>query len=160
MKIPVLDPGQPKNGLYYFENQQEAFLVLSGKCRLLVEAKERLLRTWDFFHSPPGTEHTSVGGGDGPCAILMAGARLPQGRRLHYPVSELAGGSGVGTVRGGRRPTSAQVQPRLRAGVRRLNGAPSHYGHPASPCANLRWTRGTLALMAMGSGSPRDGARR
>ena len=30
-----------------------------------------------------------MGAGDGPCVILMAGAR-PAGEGLHYPVSELA----------------------------------------------------------------------
>ena len=42
LKIRVLEPGQP-NGLYHAENQQEAFLVLSGECRLLIEEEERLL---------------------------------------------------------------------------------------------------------------------
>ena len=88
LKIRVLDPGQP-NGLYHSENQQEAFLVLFGECRLLVEGEERMLKPWDFVHCPPGTEHIFVGAGDGPCAILMVGARLAE-ERLHYPVSELA----------------------------------------------------------------------
>ena len=88
IKIRVLEPGQP-NGLYHSENQQEAFLVLSGECRLLVEGEERLFRPWDFFHCPPGTHHIFVGAGDGPCSILMAGARL-ESEELHYPVSELA----------------------------------------------------------------------
>ena len=88
VKLRVLEPGQP-NGLYHSENQQEAFLVLSGECRLLVEGEERVLRPWDFFHSPPGTEHIFVGAGDGPCVILMAGARL-ENELLHYPVSGLA----------------------------------------------------------------------
>jgi uncharacterized cupin superfamily protein len=35
------------NGLYHAELLQEAFLVLSGECRLLVEGGERLLRPWD-----------------------------------------------------------------------------------------------------------------
>ena len=74
IKLSVLEPGEP-NGLYHSENQQEAFLVLSGECRLLVEGEERLLRPWDFVHSPAGTEHIFVGAGDGPCVILMAGAR-------------------------------------------------------------------------------------
>jgi len=65
-----------------------AKLVLSGECRLLVDGEERPLRQWDFFHSPPWTEHGFVGAGDGPCAILMAGARL--GPEVRYPVSELA----------------------------------------------------------------------
>lgn len=33
-KLVVLESGQP-NGLYHAENQQEAFLLLSGECRLL-----------------------------------------------------------------------------------------------------------------------------
>ena len=88
IKVRVLEPGQP-NGLYHSENQQEAFLVLSGECRLLVEEEERLLRRWDFVHCPPGTHHIFVGAGDGPCVILMVGARLEH-EELHYPVSELA----------------------------------------------------------------------
>ena len=88
IKIRVIEPGQP-NGLYHSENQQEDFLVLSGACRLLVDGEERVLEPWDFFHCPPGTEHIFVGAGDGPCAILMVGARL-ESEELHYPVSELA----------------------------------------------------------------------
>jgi len=88
IRLHVLEPGEP-NGLYHAENQQEAFLVLSGECRLLVEGGERLLRPWDFFHSPAGTEHIFVGAGDGPCVILMAGARSEDWQVL-YPVSELA----------------------------------------------------------------------
>jgi uncharacterized cupin superfamily protein len=88
--VHVLEPGEP-NGLYHAESDQEAFLVLFGECRLLVEGEERLLRQWDFFHSPPGTEHIFVGAGDGPCAILMAGARgSSEDWQALYPVSELA----------------------------------------------------------------------
>jgi uncharacterized cupin superfamily protein len=88
INIAVLEPGEP-NCLYHSENQQEAFLVLSGRCKVLVEDEERPLEPWDFFHSPPGTEHVFVGAGDGPCAILMVGARLPT-EELLYPKSELA----------------------------------------------------------------------
>ena len=88
--VHVLEPDEP-NGLYHAESDQEAFLVLSGECRLLVEGEERLLRQWDFFHSPPGTEHIFVGAGDGPCAILMTGARgSSEDWQVLYPVSELA----------------------------------------------------------------------
>ena len=86
--LHVLVPGEP-NGLYHAESEQEDFLVLSGECRLLVEGEERLLRSWDFFHSPSGTAHIFVGAGDGPCVILMTGARSGQEQVL-YPVSELA----------------------------------------------------------------------
>ena len=94
VRIHVLEPGEP-NGLYHAENQQEAFLVLSGECRLLVEEEERLLGPWDFVHCPPGIHHIFVGAGDGPCAILMVGARLEH-EELHYPVSELAARYGAG----------------------------------------------------------------
>jgi uncharacterized cupin superfamily protein len=87
-RLRVLEPGEP-NALYHSESQQEAFLVLSGECRLVVEGEERLLQEWDFFHSPAGTEHIFVGAGNGPCVILMAGART-ENEQLHYPVSELA----------------------------------------------------------------------
>jgi uncharacterized cupin superfamily protein len=88
INITVLEPGRP-NCLYHSESQQEAFLVLSGECRLLVEGVERLLQPWDFFHSPAGTEHVFVGAGEEPCVILMVGARTKD-EQLHYPVSELA----------------------------------------------------------------------
>jgi uncharacterized cupin superfamily protein len=88
IKLHVLEPGEP-NGLYHGESEQEAFLVLSGECRLLVEGEERLLKPWDFFHCPAGTEHIFLGAGDAPCAIFMVGGRSENWKVL-YPVSELA----------------------------------------------------------------------
>ena len=72
INVTVLEPGQ--SGIYHAEANQEAFLVLSGECILLVEGRERRLRAWDFFHSPPWTSHAFVGAGDEPCVVLMAGA--------------------------------------------------------------------------------------
>ena len=111
IKLRVLEPGQP-NGLYHSENQQEAFLVLSGECKLLVEGEERLLRPWDFFHCPPWTEHIFVGAGDEPCVILMAGTRTPA-ERLLYPVSELAAryGASVAEETSDWRQAYATVEP-------------------------------------------------
>jgi quercetin dioxygenase-like cupin family protein len=86
INITVLEPGQ--SGVYHAEANQEAFLVLAGECRLLVEGEERRLRAWDFFHSPPWTEHAFVGAGDGPSVVLMVGAHLSP--EVLYPVSELA----------------------------------------------------------------------
>ena len=91
VNLSVMEPGQA--GMYHAESNQEAFLVLSGACTLLVEGEERRLRPWDFFHSPPWTEHAFVGAGDGRCVILMAGAR--SGPDVRYPVSELAARYGV-----------------------------------------------------------------
>jgi uncharacterized cupin superfamily protein len=88
INVQVLAPGDPAC-LYHSESQQEAFLVLAGECRLLVEGEERLLKAWDFFHSPAWTQHVFVGAGDGPCVILMVGARS-EDEQLLYPVSELA----------------------------------------------------------------------
>jgi uncharacterized cupin superfamily protein len=87
VNVHVVWPREP-SALYHSEGAREAFLVLSGECTLIVEEQERPLRRWDFFHCPAGTHHIFVGAGDGPCAILMIGARPDE--PLHYPVSELA----------------------------------------------------------------------
>jgi uncharacterized cupin superfamily protein len=88
VRVRVLWPGQP-NALYHSEGAQEGFLVLSGECTLVVEEEERTLRQWDYFHCPADTRHVLVGAGEGPCAILMIGAR-PEVEELHYPTSEVA----------------------------------------------------------------------
>ena len=92
-RLHVLAPGEA-NGLYHGENQQEDFLVLSGRCLLLVDGEERRLEAWDFFHSPAWTEHIFVGAGDEPCVILMAGGRSAPWE-VRYPVSELAARHGA-----------------------------------------------------------------
>ena len=97
INIAVLLPGQP-NCFYHSESLQEAFLVLSGECTLLVDGEERPLRQWDFFHCPPGTEHVFVGAGEGPCVILMTGARS-EDEKLFYPLSELAGRYGASAAK-------------------------------------------------------------
>ena len=88
INVSVVEPGE-SNCLYHSESQQEAFLVLTGECTLLVEGEERPLGPWDFVHCPAGVEHVFVGSGDGPCTILMVGARTKD-EQLLYPVSELA----------------------------------------------------------------------
>ena len=108
IRLHVLEPGEP-NGLYHSESEQEDFLVLSGECTLLVEGQERVLRQWDFFHSPAGTEHIFVGAGDGPCVILMAGARS-EPWQVHYPVSELAARYGVSVAEETTDPRQAYAQ--------------------------------------------------
>jgi uncharacterized cupin superfamily protein len=95
INVTVLDPGQ--SGVYHAESNQEAFLVLSGECRLIVEGEERALGPWDFFHSAPWTEHAFVGAGDGPCVLVMVGARSSPG--VHYPVSAIAARHGASVER-------------------------------------------------------------
>ena len=87
INVHVIQPGQA-NAMYHGEDAQEDFLVLHGECIAIIEDEERPLRTWDFVHCPRGTRHVFVGAGDGPCAILMVGARRNQS--AEYPPSELA----------------------------------------------------------------------
>jgi uncharacterized cupin superfamily protein len=93
INVRVLEPGQPSS-VYHAESTQEAFLVLSGECLAIIEGEERTLHAWDFVHCPAGTPHVFVGAGDGPCAILMVGARGPD-QTIRYPANELAARHGA-----------------------------------------------------------------
>jgi uncharacterized cupin superfamily protein len=104
--ISVLEPGQSL-GRYHRENAQEDFLVLAGRCTLIVEDEERELRAWDFFHSPPGTAHMIVGAGDGASVVLAVGARGLARKGLVYPVSEVAAKHGVSVAQETRTPQGA-----------------------------------------------------
>jgi len=104
LNVHVLWPGDP-NCHYHSEGAREAFLVLSGECTLIVEEQERPLRRWDFFHCPAGTRHVFVGAGDGPCAILMIGARPDE--PLLYPVSEVAAKYGASVAKETPNPDEA-----------------------------------------------------
>ena len=90
--LKVLTPGVPSS-LYHSEGSQEGFLVLAGRCILIVEEEERELRAYDYFHCPAGVRHVFVGAGEGPCVIFMFGARPDES--LCYPVSELAARHGA-----------------------------------------------------------------
>ena len=83
IKLAVLDPGRP-SGLYHADSAEEDFLVLEGECVARIEGETRLLRQWDFLHCAPGTHHGFVGAGEGPCVLLMVGART-SGRTFDYP---------------------------------------------------------------------------
>jgi uncharacterized cupin superfamily protein len=95
VNIGVLEPGKP-NCLYHAESEQEAFLVLSGECSLIVEGEERRLTAWDFFHCPAWTKHVIIGSGDEPCVILFIGARRSDGEVV-YLVDETARRHGAST---------------------------------------------------------------
>jgi uncharacterized cupin superfamily protein len=89
INLNILEPGQAM-GMYHRENAQEGFLVLAGECLLIVDSEERSLKTWDFFHCPPGTEHMIVGAGSGPAVVLAAGRRGLPRKGIVYTVSEAA----------------------------------------------------------------------
>ena len=100
-QLAVVDPGVPAC-MYHGEGVQEDFLVVSGECVLVIEGEERHLKQWDFVHCPSMTDHVFVGAGDGPCAIVMVGARVWKEREeeIIYPVNDTAAkhGASVGTT--------------------------------------------------------------
>ena len=104
VNVQVVWPGDP-SGLYHSEAVQEGFLVLYGECTLIVEEEERPLRQWDYFHCPAATDHIIVGAGEGPCAILMLGARPDV--QLQYPVSEVAAKYGASATKDTYEPDEA-----------------------------------------------------
>jgi quercetin dioxygenase-like cupin family protein len=106
INISVLEPGQ-SIGRYHRENAQEGFLVLAGKCLLIVEDEERELGAWDFFHCPPKTNHMILGAGDGPSVVVGLGARGLRRKGLLYPVSEVAKRHGVSVAKETTKPEEA-----------------------------------------------------
>jgi uncharacterized cupin superfamily protein len=89
INVAVIRPGQP-SAVYHAEDAQEDFLVLAGECILVVEGQERRLGAWDLVHCPPWTEHVFVGAGEGPCVIVMVGARHADRDGVRYPANEVA----------------------------------------------------------------------
>jgi uncharacterized cupin superfamily protein len=100
-----LEPGKLM-ALYHHEAGQEDFLVLRGRCLLIVEGLERQLETWDFVHCPPRTAHTIVGAGDEPSLVLAVGARKEAGS-ARYTVDEAAMRNGAGVARATASPSKA-----------------------------------------------------
>jgi uncharacterized cupin superfamily protein len=92
VNVRVLQPGQP-SGRYHNEPVQEDFLVLHGECIAILDGVEAPLKAWDFVHCPAGVSHVFVGGGEGPCALLMIGSRRLE--ETHYPVDATAAAYGA-----------------------------------------------------------------
>jgi uncharacterized cupin superfamily protein len=91
--VHVLWPGD-RPGYYHSESNQEGFLVLSGECLAIVEGQERPMGPGDYLHCPPGTRHITIGAGDGPCAVVMAGTRAHD-MTIEYPVEPVAARHGA-----------------------------------------------------------------
>jgi uncharacterized cupin superfamily protein len=96
INISVLEPGEAM-ARYHRENAQEAFLVLSGTCVLIVEGEERTLRAWDFLHCPAGTEHVIVA--KETSVVVAAGSRGRSRGATIYPVSKVAARHGASVGR-------------------------------------------------------------
>jgi uncharacterized cupin superfamily protein len=106
LNISVLQPGESL-GRYHRENAQEDFLVVSGRCIVIVEDEERELGPWDLFHSPPGTAHMIVGAGDEPAVVIAVGTRGRRPKGLVYLVSETAAKHGVSVAEETKEPKEA-----------------------------------------------------
>jgi uncharacterized cupin superfamily protein len=106
INISVLEPGQSL-GYYHRENAQEDFLVLAGKCVLIVEDQERELGAWDFVHCPPKTNHMIVGAGDGPAVVVAVGARGLSRKGIAYVPSMTAAKHGVSVKEETTKPADA-----------------------------------------------------
>ena len=89
-----IQPGKPMS-LYHHEAGQEDFLILRGRCIVIVEGEERPVGPWDLFHCPPRTAHTIVNAGAEPALILAVGARKGKGS-ARYPFEPVAARRGAG----------------------------------------------------------------
>lgn len=89
INVRVLEPGQ-SNAMYHREDADEAFLVLSGECVAILEDQERPLKKGDFVFAPANTAHVFIGAGNGPCSMLMVGARQDRKAPPIFPVSVAA----------------------------------------------------------------------
>ena len=106
-RIQILSPGQ--RGLYHGERGQEDFLVVSGECVLVIEGQERRLKAWDFVHCPPWTKHAFVGGGDGPCVIVMVGSRAG-GFEVVYAMNDVAAKYDASVLKETSKPDEAHAR--------------------------------------------------
>jgi uncharacterized cupin superfamily protein len=107
INLNVLEPGQAL-GMYHRENAQEGVVVLAGECTLIVEATERPLRAWDFFHCPAGTAHVIVASGDSAAVVVAFGARGHGG--VVYPVSDIAAAYGASVASETTKPREAYAK--------------------------------------------------
>ena len=121
INISVLEPGQSL-GRYHREAGQEAFLVLSGRCILVVEDEERELEAWDFFYCPPETDHMIVGAGAEPAVVLAVGARGLRRKGLVYAVSKIAKKHGVSVKRETSDPSEAYADVEKSRRIRYRDG--------------------------------------
>jgi glyoxylate utilization-related uncharacterized protein len=109
--------------MYHREQAQEAFLVLEGECTLIVEGEERTLGRWDFFYSPPETEHVIVAGPEQSAIVLAIGARgRGVGGGVTYVVSESAARYGASVDR--ETTSAADAYEKIRAGLPRSRWVP------------------------------------
>jgi uncharacterized cupin superfamily protein len=123
MNVQVLQPGDTM-AMYHWEADQEDFLVVGGEAILIVEGEERPLRAWDFVHCPPGTKHTLVGAGSGPCVVVAVGGRAHADTPGWggYTVDEVALRHGAGAKEPTTEPREAYAHLTRRQPTRHRDG--------------------------------------
>ena len=85
--------------LYHAETRQEVSPPSPGQISTpVIEGEKRRLRTWDLVIARPGTAHSFVGAGDGPCVLLRR--RRPVWRARH-PLRSRRRSRPAGAWRGG-----------------------------------------------------------
>jgi quercetin dioxygenase-like cupin family protein len=114
VRLYWLGPGEPM-AMYHHEAGQEDFLVLRGRCVLIVEGQERELRGWDLFHCPPRTPHAIVAIGEEPALVVAVGARKERGS-ARYPFDATAARHGASAERD--TDSAAEAYARFSAPVR------------------------------------------
>jgi uncharacterized cupin superfamily protein len=123
VSVDVLEPGE---GASYHRElwDDETFLVLAGVCDLVIEGELHRIGPGTFVHCPAGTAHVFVGAGDGPCQLVMFGARgnVPEGETWgEYVPNDIAAGFGLAVdeltsdpkVAYAGRPPYGDVPPRM-----------------------------------------------
>ena len=91
--ITIVGPGEPTT-MYHWESNEEDFIVLRGGGVAILDGEEHRLRQWDYLHCPPGTAHITIGAGEEPCALLMAGTRAADAT-IRYLVEPAAAAYGA-----------------------------------------------------------------
>jgi hypothetical protein len=119
INVTVLEPGQ-SGGFYHSESAQEAFLVLSGECSLLVEGEERAPSAVGFLPLSPldrahlrGRRRRDVRDSD------------DRSSRSGYAVGGVGGALSGVAARGALRRARGGGDRRLEAGVRDGRAVPA-----------------------------------
>jgi mannose-6-phosphate isomerase-like protein (cupin superfamily) len=120
--VHVLQPGEC-NGYYHAEDAQEGFLVLSGECVAVIENEERRLRQWDYFRSPPGTEHITIGAGKEPSRSSCSEPRTLRAGSRGSPTRSRPSTAQASSGRPATGPRSTATCPRPSASARRARSA-------------------------------------
>lgn len=88
--ISRLLPGQRSTRLHCETDEEEAFLILSGRCHVEIEGEVHVLETGDFVFTFPGDAHFFWNDFDDPCEFLgFGGADLAHNGAIYQHGKDL-----------------------------------------------------------------------